>query len=126
MKYQTSKLIALLAMVVALTFAACTDDKPKAEGSATDTMAVASVDTAAVSSAPQTFTDIHAVVTGVQPSTKMVMLNHEKIGDWMEAMEMPFPVADSAMLNQVKLGDSVLFTVKVTDNQGLITELKKK
>jgi Cu/Ag efflux protein CusF len=56
----------------------------------------------------------------------MVMLNHEKIGDWMEAMEMPFPVADSAMLNQVKLGDSVLFTVKVTDNQGLITELKKK
>jgi Cu/Ag efflux protein CusF len=125
MKYQTSKLIALLAMVVALTFAACTDETPKGDGTATDTSAVASVDTTAVSSEPQTFTDVHAVVTGVQPATGMIMLKHEKIGEWMEAMEMPFPVADTAMLSQVKLGDSILFTVKVTGNQAVITELKK-
>jgi Cu/Ag efflux protein CusF len=123
MKYQTSKLIALLAIAFTLTFAACTDDK-KAE-TTTDTLAVASDNPPAASSEPQTFTDIHAVVTGIQPSSKMIMLKHEKIGNWMEAMEMPFPVADSAMLGTVKMGDSVLFTIKVTDNQAVITELKK-
>ena len=124
MKYQTSKLIALLAMVVALTFAACTEEKPKDEA-ATDTTAAATVDTPAASSEPQTYTDIHAVVTDIIPDKKMIMVQHEKIGEWMEPMNMPFPVADSAMLGQVKIGDSVLFTVKVTDNQGVITELKK-
>ena len=124
MKHQTSKLIAMLAMVVALSFAACTEETPKTDG--TDTTAAATVDTPAVSSEPKTFTDIPAVVTGVQPTTGMLMLNHEKIGDWMEPMEMPFPVADTAMLSQVKMGDSILFTVNVTGDQGVITALRKK
>jgi Cu/Ag efflux protein CusF len=126
MKHQTSKLIALLAMVVALTFAACTEETPKTEGTAADTAAVTPVETTTAGSEPQTYTDIDAVVTDIQVPSKMIMVQHEKIGEWMEPMNMPFPVADTAMLSQVKIGDSVLFTVAVKDNQGVITAITRK
>ena len=54
-----------------------------------------------------------------------VEINHESIEGLMPAMQMEFWVKDRALLNTVRVGDKVNFTVVETGKGEFITELKK-
>ncbi len=66
------------------------------------------------------------VVIAVNPAFPSVELNHEEIKGIMPAMQMEFYVKDKAMLNGLKPGDKVSFTLEDKGGAELITELKKK
>jgi protein SCO1/2 len=108
----------LMAGLAALTMAACSGDQPKSE---------ATSDTAMTETAPaetRTYTS-HGVITKIDSAENMITLNHQNIGDYMEAMTMPFKVSDPAMLGQANVGDSVEFTLSVTGEQAMITQIQK-
>ena len=90
------------------------DDAPVAEDTAGDDEAATEV---------QTYT-FHGVVKKIDAEKKMITIDHEKIGDYMAAMTMPFPVADPAILSQVKVGDSTHFTLRVAGDEALITKVQ--
>lgn len=54
-----------------------------------------------------------------------IEINHEEIKDLMPAMQMEFYVKDKSLLNNVKSGDRVNFTVVETEKGEFLTELKK-
>ena len=89
------------------------DDAPLAEDTASDDAATE----------VRTYT-FHGVVKKIDTDAKMITIDHEKIGDYMEAMTMPFPVADPAILTQVKVGDETHFTLRVAGDQALITKVE--
>ncbi len=63
----------------------------------------------------------HGTPTKIDVAAGMITINHEKIGDFMEAMEMPFKVADPALLKQVEVGKNTHFTLRVAGTDMLIT-----
>ena len=54
------------------------------------------------------------------------MVDHEKIEGYMDAMTMPFKVADPAILKQVTVGENTHFTIRVANNLPLIIEVSKE
>jgi len=50
-------------------------------------------------------------VVSVDPATRTAKIKHEKLGDWMEAMTMDFPVKDDADLARLKPGAQITATV---------------
>jgi manganese oxidase len=54
------------------------------------------------------------VITGVIPRTGKVLIDHEAIPGFMAAMEMAYPVSDPALLQGLKEGDKVEFTIDAT------------
>jgi Cu/Ag efflux protein CusF len=66
----------------------------------------------------------HGTVRKVDTERQMITVDHEKIGDYMAAMTMPFKVADPALLNQVKVGDETHFTLRVAGDHALITKIE--
>lgn len=50
-------------------------------------------------------------VVSIDAQSKTVKIKHEKLGDWMEAMTMDFPVKDVAELAKVQPGDKITATV---------------
>jgi Cu(I)/Ag(I) efflux system periplasmic protein CusF len=67
----------------------------------------------------------HGVVTKIDLERGRVTLDHEKIGEWMEPMTMPFKVSDPAMLEGLEVGKRYAFTVEVTgERKYRITSLK--
>ena len=55
----------------------------------------------------------HGKVEKVDPKTKMLTINGEKVEGWMAAMIMAYPVDKEDVLKQVKVGDKI--TAKVYD-----------
>jgi protein SCO1/2 len=70
--------------------------------------------------------DIKGKVTAVDSAKKEVTLDHEDIPGLMQAMEMPFSVADAKVLEGIKAGDAVQGRLKVESGKYIITELKKR
>jgi Cu(I)/Ag(I) efflux system periplasmic protein CusF len=66
----------------------------------------------------------HGTVKKIDTERQMITIDHEKIGDYMDAMTMPFKVADPALLDQVKVGDETHFTLRVAGDQALITKVQ--
>ena len=63
-----------------------------------------------------------AIVVKVEPDKARVVLNHQRIKSiGMEAMTMPFKVADGAALAAFKPGDKVRFTV-IEKNDHLVID----
>jgi Cu/Ag efflux protein CusF len=63
-----------------------------------------------------------AVIVKVEPEKARVILNHQRIKSiGMEAMTMPFKVADGAALAAFKPGDKVRFTV-IEKNDHLVID----
>lgn len=65
------------------------------------------------------------VVTIVNRKEGWVEINHEEIEGLMPAMQMEWPVKKRAMLNSIRVGDKVVFTVVETGKGEILTELKK-
>jgi Cu/Ag efflux protein CusF len=68
---------------------------------------------------------VRAQVVKVDAPRGKVTLNHAPIKSiQMEAMTMPFKVKDAAMLQKIKTGDKVRFSVAVEDDELLITRIE--
>ena len=65
------------------------------------------------------------VVEGVDRSIDTIQINHGDIKGYMPAMSMPYRVKDKAMLDLVKPGDKVTFTLEDTSKGAVLIEIKK-
>jgi Cu/Ag efflux protein CusF len=65
-------------------------------------------------------------VKALDPSAKLATIQHQKIGDWMEAMTMEFPVKPDAEFEKLHVGDQIEATVVVTDLKYHVTDIKVK
>ena len=65
-------------------------------------------------------------VKALDPSTKSATIAHGKIGDWMEAMTMEYPVKPDAEFQKLHVGDHIQATVVVSDDKYYVTEVKIK
>jgi protein SCO1/2 len=100
-----------LATVCVLLIGGC-EQKPSSTGaSATDTNR-------------QTF-EVKGVVKELKPNGKTAVIAHEKIPDYMDAMTMDFDVKDKRELEGLKPGDSILFRMVVTRDDGWIENVRK-
>ena len=58
---------------------------------------------------------LRGVVQRLKPDNRVAVIKHEKIGDWMEAMTMEFPVPSPEEFAKLKEGSSIRATVNVND-----------
>lgn len=65
------------------------------------------------------------VVAKINRSQGYVEINHEEIKDLMPAMQMEFNVKDKSLLNDLKPGDKVNFTIVETEKGEFLTAIKK-
>ncbi|KAF0249558.1 MAG: hypothetical protein FD167_1039 [bacterium] len=65
------------------------------------------------------------LVKAINTNKQKVTLDHEVIKDYMEAMTMDFSVAEKTMLESVKVGDKIEFTLKHEAGIDTITEIRK-
>ena len=65
------------------------------------------------------------VVDSIDKEMGTVQLNHEEIKDYMPAMSMPYSVKDKALLDLVKQGDRVEFSLEGTAKGDVVSEMKK-
>lgn len=61
----------------------------------------------------------------VQPERKRVVIQHENIPHFMEAMTMAFPVSDSEIVRSISVGDSVEFKIARLNGHFEIFEMRK-
>ena len=83
---------------------------------------------AAPSTKPQVFIyHVDGVVTRTNPNYPSIELNHEEIPGHMNAMIMEWYVKDVSLLDSIKPGDKVEFTLEVTQGGSeIITGIKKR
>jgi Cu/Ag efflux protein CusF len=62
-------------------------------------------------------------VKALDPATKTATIAAGKIGDWMEAMTMEYPVKPDAEFQKLHVGDRIQATVVVSDDKYYVTEV---
>lgn len=67
---------------------------------------------------------VRGVVREAQPAKSQLIVKHEEIPGYMDAMTMPFQVRDPKILESVKPGDAITFQLHVTDKDHWIDGLK--
>jgi Cu/Ag efflux protein CusF len=65
------------------------------------------------------------VVESVDTDSKQIQINHEEIMDYMPAMSMPYRVKHKSLMDAVKAGDKVEFTIHDSGEGPVLTEIKK-
>lgn len=110
-----------LALIVLCLLAAC------AEEAAESPEAPASPEAAAPPEVPAEAPSYTArgLVANIMASRKTLIIDHEAIDGYMEAMSMPFSVADTSLLTGIAPQDSVRFRFEVSTSLGVITEIEK-
>ncbi len=68
---------------------------------------------------------VRGVVREVGADGKTVVLSHESIPGYMEAMTMPFKVKQAKELAGVRVGDTVSFHLRVTDTESWVEDIVK-
>jgi Cu/Ag efflux protein CusF len=66
------------------------------------------------------------VIEEVNAEAATVQINHEEIKGYMPPMSMPYKVKDKSLLEQIKTGDKVDFTVEDSSAGIFLIEIKKK
>ena len=61
-------------------------------------------------------------VKALDPATKTATIAAGKIGDWMEAMTMEYPVKPDAEFQKLHVGDRIQATVVVSGDKYYVTE----
>lgn len=72
----------------------------------------------------KTFT-FHGTPTAIDAATGVVSLKHEKIPGFTEQESGSYPVADPAILGQLKVGTETHFTLRVAGDRALITSVQQ-
>lgn len=68
----------------------------------------------------------NGIVKAIDAEKSSIVIDHEDIGDYMVAMEMPFPVAGKDLLKNVKVGDKVEFVLETGVSVERIVRIRKK
>jgi Cu/Ag efflux protein CusF len=63
-------------------------------------------------------------VKALDPKAKSATIDAGKIGDWMEAMTMEYPVKPNTEFQKLHVGDKIEATVVVEDVKYYVTEVK--
>ena len=63
-------------------------------------------------------------VKALDAATKTATIDAGKIGDWMEAMTMDYPVKPDAEFAKLKVGDHIQATVVVDDAKYYVTAIR--
>ena len=63
-------------------------------------------------------------VKALDPAAKTATIAAGKIGDWMDAMTMEYPVKPDAEFQKLHAGDRIQATVVVDGDQYYVTEIK--
>lgn len=66
------------------------------------------------------------IIEEVNAEAATVQINHEEIKGYMPPMSMPYKVKDKSLLEQIKTGDKVDFTVEDSSAGIYLIDLKKK
>ena len=69
--------------------------------------------------------EVRGTVVRVEAARRSVVIDHEAIPGFMEAMTMPFEVRDSSILDGIGKGDRVEFRMLVQGNHAWIASLQK-
>jgi protein SCO1 len=67
---------------------------------------------------------VSGVVRETRPAKSQLVVKHEEIPGYMDAMTMPFQVRDPKILDSVKPGDAITFQLHVTEKDHWIEGLK--
>ncbi len=67
---------------------------------------------------------VRGVVRETRPAKSQLVVKHEKIPGYMDAMTMPFQVRDPKILESVKAGDDITFQLHVTEKDHWIDGVK--
>jgi protein SCO1/2 len=67
---------------------------------------------------------VRGVVRETKPAKSQLVVKHEEIPGYMDAMTMPFQVRDPKILESVKPGDAITFQLHVTEKDHWIDDLK--
>jgi Cu/Ag efflux protein CusF len=59
---------------------------------------------------PATFEGV-GIITGIEPESESLTVDHEEIKGFMEAMEMSYHVTQPTLLKGLKVGDKISFTI---------------
>ncbi|HZM02692.1 MAG TPA: SCO family protein [Candidatus Saccharimonadales bacterium] len=70
--------------------------------------------------------EVRGVVRALEPDGKTVVIQHEAIPHYMDAMTMPFEVHDSKELRGLQPGDAILFRMVVTPAEGWVEGITKQ
>jgi Cu/Ag efflux protein CusF len=65
-------------------------------------------------------------IKGLDADTKTAIIAAGKIGDWMEAMTMEYPVKPDTEFQKLHVGDHIEGTVVVADPSYYVTDIKVK
>jgi Cu/Ag efflux protein CusF len=65
------------------------------------------------------------VVEELKPDDSKVVLKHEAISNYMDAMTMPFKVKEATELAGLQTGDKVSFQLHVTETESWVDQIKK-
>ena len=68
---------------------------------------------------------LHGEVLRLDPQGKIAAIKHEKIGDWMEAMTMEFPVKEQSEFDKLHAGEKINATVFVQGNSYWVGEIRE-
>ncbi len=109
------RLISFSILIAAIALASCSRREEKQNSS---------IDAKTQSASNQTFF-VHGVVREVKAAEKTIIIRHEKIPSYMDAMEMPFDVRDTNELRGLQSGEAISFRLTVTDNDAWIDQVKK-
>ena len=69
--------------------------------------------------------ELHGEVLRLDPQGKIAAIKHQKIGDWMEAMTMEFPVKDQADFSKLREGEKISGTVFVQGTTYWVGEIQE-
>jgi Cu/Ag efflux protein CusF len=64
-------------------------------------------------------------VKALDPKAKSATIDAGKIGDWMEAMSMEYPVKPDSEFAKLKVGDKIQATVVVAGERYYVTDVRK-
>jgi len=83
------------------------------------------VKAAAQSGSPARMFPAQGVIEELHPENLTVVIKHETISNYMDAMTMPFHVQNLPVLSGLKRGDQVTFQLHVTDNASWVDHFLK-
>lgn len=77
-----------------------------------------------VSAQPPKRYNMEGEVKSLDAAAKSATINAGKIGDWMEAMTMEYPVKPDAEFGKLHVGDRIHATVVVNDLKYYVTDVR--
>ena len=77
-------------------------------------------------SVPSRVYTMQGEIKAVDPGAKTATIQAGKIGDWMEAMTMEYPVKPDSEFQKLHVGDKIEATVVVADVKYYVTDIKVK